>query len=404
MRRWSVLWLIGAALALPASAQNLLTNTAFTTGMTGWSSGNTTWVASDGNPTGSGPGSIEVVAPLFNSGGYFSYQKVAVTVGKEYTISGWTLVPDATDNQLQGAELCIAWLKNEVVLNYSWFPTIGTRGRWISSSQKATAPAGATHAQAMFGVRAPASGVGSPRARWDDVYFGAAPATSSSVDYFIPAAGYSQGALGTFWTTDVSIYNPLTVTMRPTATFFKGVGSNASAAAVALPDIAPGATLAVNNVVQRAGGTGTGAVRIRVNATNATGPVLAVITARTWTSGSGGTYGQGTVASRALSSASRAASGIVQSTKFRTNVGVFNPTSGTVQARVRILSANGAILYDQTWTLGAFGHRQESLSQLGITTLVSGTLLVEGTGLIAYITPVDNSTGDAAYFEAQPLS
>jgi hypothetical protein len=403
MTRWSVLWLIGAALALPASGQNLLTNPTFTSGIEGWSTANTSWVSSDGNPTGSGPGAVEVVAPLINGGGYFTYQVVAVTPGTEYTISGWSFVADSADNPAAGAEPSIVWLKDQTVLSQSFFSPIQTRGQWVSSTQKATAPSGANQAKASFGVRGPVSGAGTPRARWDDVYFGTGQPATTSVDYFIPAAAYSPGQLGTFWTTDVSIYNPLAVPLKASATFFKGTGDNSSASPVALTDIAPGATLAVTNIVQMAGGSGTGAVRIRVTPGSPSERVLAVMNARTWTSGSGGTYGQGTVASRVSSATTRAASGIVQDADFRTNIGVFNPTSAAVQARVRVFDASGVVVYDQTWSLGAFGHRQESLSKLGINDLSGGTLVIDGPGVIGYVTPVDNTSGDAAYFEAQPL-
>jgi len=57
-----------AASAVPAAGQNLLTNPSFDTGIDGWTTANSSWVSDDGNPSGSGPGCVEVTAPLLNGG------------------------------------------------------------------------------------------------------------------------------------------------------------------------------------------------------------------------------------------------------------------------------------------------------------------------------------------------
>jgi hypothetical protein len=99
----------------------------------------------------------------------------------------------------------------------------------------------------------------------------------------------------------------------------------------------------------------------------------------------------------------RAVGGLTQDAAFRTNVGVFNSRGTAVQARVRIFSAQGTVVYDQTWSLGPYGQAHVGLPDLGITSIEGGTMRVDGLGVIAYATPVDNGSGDAAYLEAQPI-
>jgi hypothetical protein len=403
MTRWFAATLTLAMVAAPVAGQNLLSNPSFDSGMAGWTLANTTWVSNDGNPNGSGPGCVEVTAPMINGGLYATWQAVSVTAGSGFSISGWAFVPDTADNIAAGAEFAINWLSGTASLGYSWFATSHVRGQWGKIIGQASAPAGATSAQVMFGVRGPNSGSGTPRARWDDVYFGPPQTEPSTADYFVLAAGYGPGKNGTFWTTDVSIYNPTSATLQVQATFFQGMGDNSGAQPASLGSLAAGATMNVANIVQAAGGSGTGAVRLHFAAPAGSPTAAAVVTARTWTPWSGVTVGQGATASPGTSGSARAVSGLVQDTAFRTNVGVFNATGAVVQARVRIFNAQGVAVYDQTWSLGPFGQSQVGLPNIGINAIDAGTMRVDGAGVIAYATPVDNGCGDAAYLEARPI-
>jgi len=63
----------------------------------------------------------------------------------------------------------------------------------------------------------------------------------------------------------------------------------------------------------------------------------------------------GAAALSGTSGSARAVAGLVQNAAFRTNVGMFNTTSSTVQARMRIFDAQGTVLYDQTSSLDRTG-------------------------------------------------
>ncbi|MBZ5588437.1 MAG: carbohydrate binding domain-containing protein [Acidobacteriia bacterium] len=402
-RSLSATVLLSAALAIPAAGQNLLTNTSFDTGINGWSPANTAWISDAGNPSGSGPGCVEVTAPAINGGGYFTGQMVAVEGGVTYEISGWAYVPDRADNIAAGSEFLVQWFSGSELVDARNFPTNTTRGQWTRITGQATAPAGVTSAEVWFGVRGPVSGSGTPKARWDDVSFGPPQTGQLVADYFVLAAGYGQGKKGTFWTTDVSVFNPTAASLGIQATFFQGIGDNSGATPVSLGSIAAGATMSIPNIVHAAGGSGTGAVRLRFTAPQGATSATAAVTARTWTPWLDASIGQGATAISSASATASAVGGLVENAAFRTNVGVFNAMGSTRQARVRIFDSAGTVLYDQTWTLGPYGQSQVSLPSLGISSLEGGALRVDGAGVLAYVTPADNVSGDAAFLEARPV-
>jgi len=403
MTRWVLTPLLLVAVALPAFSQNLLTNATFDTGLNGWTTANTTWISDTGNPSGSGPGCVEVTAPVINGGVYATKQTVAVEEGITYEISGWAYVPDAVDNTAVGSEFVVNWFSGAEWVASRNFPTDITRGQWTRITGQATAPAGITSADVYFGVRGPVSGSGTPRARWDDVSFGPPQSGQLMADVFVLAAGYGQGKKGTFWTTDVSVFNPTAASLSIQATFFQGTGDNSGATPVSLGSIAAGATLSIPNIVHAAGGSGTGAVRLRFIAPAGATSAAAIVTARTWTPWLDASIGQGAAAISSASAIARAVGGLVENSAFRTNVGVFNAMGSTRQARVRIFNAVGTVLYDQIWTLGPYGQSQVSLPNLGINALEGGALRVDGAGVLAYVTPADNVSGDAAFLEAGPI-
>jgi hypothetical protein len=399
-----VVALLALAAALPASGENLLSNTSFDSDVAGWTPPTAvTWIANDGNPNGSGPGCAEASTDQANGGLWGAWETVDVTAGTTYTVAGWTLVPSGGGNIADSGEYSVGWYAGATYLSTSFFSGVRVRDQWTYRTDRVTAPSGATQAQVEFGVRAPYPGSGLSRARWDDVYFGPPQTQAPTVDAFVLAAGYGPGKNGTFWTTDVSIYNPTSATLQIEGTFFTGPGDNSGAAAASLGSIAPGATISIPAIVQAAGGSGTGAVRLRFTAPSDAPGAAAVVTARTWTPFGGATLGQGATASAGPSGVTRAVTGLVQNAAFRTNVGVFNATGQTVNALVQIYDAAGTPLYVQTWTLGPFGQFQVGLPNLGINSLEGGTMRVAGPGIIAYATPVDNVNGDAAYLEARTI-
>ncbi len=386
--------------ASSVSGQNLLTNYSFTSDVSGWTpTGFVAWVGGAGNPSGSGPGCAELAPPLTNGALWGIYQTIPVVAGATYRISGWAFVPTGADNPAVGAEVAVSWLAGGTYVSTSFFATMTTRGQWIRISGDAVAPAGATAAQPQFGVRVPNGGTDVSRVRWDDVSF---VVNSQQAELYVPAAGNNAGRKETYWTTDLAIHNPMSVPLTVEGAYLNTAGDNSAAPFVALATVNPGATASLTNVVATIGYATSGTVRLRCSAT--AGPVQAVITAHTTTPGSaGGSYGQGAVAETPPSGSRFAVSGLVQGAAFRTNVGVVNTTAAQATVRIRVLAADGSTVADVSWVMGPYGWRQVALTDLGVSSLDGGTLLVDGAGVIGYATPVDQTTGDSVYLRAQPL-
>ncbi len=382
------------------SGQNLLTNYSFTSDVSGWTpTGFVAWVGSAGNPSGSGPGCAELSPPLTNGALWGIYQTIPVTAGVTYTTSGWAFVPTGADNPAVGAEVAVSWFAGGTFVSTSYLATMTTRGQWVRVSGDAVAPAGATAAQPIFGVRLPIGGTDASRVRWDDVSF---VVNSQQAEFYVPAAGNNAGRKGTYWTTDLSVHNPMAVPLTVEGAYLNTAGDNSAAPFVTLATVNAGATAALANVVATIGYATSGTVRLRCSASS--GPVQAVITAHTTTPGSaGGSYGQGAVAETPPSGSRFAVSGLVQGAAFRTNVGVVNTTAVQATVRIRVLAADGSTAADVSWVIGPYGWRQVALPDLGVGSLDGGTLLVDGGGFIGYATPVDQTTGDSVYLYAQPL-
>ncbi len=400
MRIRSVIPLVVLITTSSVCGQNLLTNYSFTSDVSGWTPTMfVAWVAGAGYPGGSGPGCAELSPPLANGALWGIYQTVPVTAGATYRVSGWAFVPTGADNIAEGAEVAVQWNSNTGALSTSFFATVKTRGDWVQVSGEAVAPAGATAALPIFGVRVPNGGIGTPRVRWDDVSF---VVDAQEAELYVPAAGNNAGKKGTYWTTDLSVHNPMAIPLSVSGAYLNSAGDNSAAPFVTLATVSPGATVSLANVVATIGYAASGTVRLRCSATS--GPVQAIVTAHTTTPGSsGGSFGQGAVAQPAPSGSRFAVSGLVQGAAFRTNVGVVNTTAAQATVRVRVLAGDGSTVAAATWTIGPYGWRQVALTDLGVSTLDRGTLAVDGAGILAYATPVDQTTGDSMYLPAQPL-
>jgi hypothetical protein len=389
--------------AVPVAAQNLLANHDFATDLAGWDLPTpASWVGDDGDPSGSGSGCAEVASERTNGGGWTIAQSVPVTEGASYSIAGWAFVPAADDNVAEGAEYTIDWHSDTAYLSSSFFGLEPIRGEWIYVSDRAVAPPRATYARVGFGVRVPVLDGGEGRARWDDVYFGALLAAVQTAEYFVPGSAYTPGLNGTFWTTDLTVYNPLDAALTVEAAFLSGPGDNSGASFATLGAIDPGHTAEFLNVVATLGKSGNGALRLRCSA--AADRAQGVIVAHTWTpAAAGGGYGLGAAAQVVPSSERSVVGGLRQDGAYRTNVGVVNPTSAAADVELIVVDATGDRVADVTWTLGPYGARQASLASLGVTTLAGGSLVVQGANVLAYASPVDNATGDSTYLPARPV-
>jgi PKD repeat protein len=222
----------------------------------------------------------------------------------------------------------------------------------------------------------------------DPVYIQAVPASAGS-SLTIPVVGRSPGANGTFWRSDVTLFNPSA--SRITLSVIYGGASKSLS-------INAGDTVVLADVLSEWGQT-SGSGTLRVTWSGSIGPV---VTSRTYTSvATGGTYGQSIDPVTSFTPRT-SVPGLRNDAAYRSNVGFVNGGTGAESFTVRVLSQNGAELGRTTLTLNAGAQVQYPVSALfpGLTANPF-TLQIEGDGdarLFAYGSMVDNVSGDPVFF------
>jgi PKD repeat protein len=225
----------------------------------------------------------------------------------------------------------------------------------------------------------------------DPIYIQAVPAPSNGA-LVLPAVGRAPGANGTFWRSDVTLFNPnsdaMTITLR-----YNGTNRTLSLGARD--------TEVLDDILSSYGLTaGSGA--LSVSWTASTGPV---VTSRTYTSvETGGTFGQ-SIDPIAELTGTAYVPGLRNDSAFRSNLGFVNGGNESETFTVIALSPFGSELARTTITLAAREQRQDSVSSLFPNVNASSfTLSVEGDAnaqLFVYGSMVDNKSGDPVFFAGQ---
>jgi hypothetical protein len=222
----------------------------------------------------------------------------------------------------------------------------------------------------------------------DPVYIQAVPATAGG-SIMIPVVGRTPGANGTFWRSDVTLFNP---------TFNRIVLTLGYDGASRTVNLDGGATQVLSDVLSTFGqSSGSGALSISWS-----GGSSPVVTSRTYTTvASGGTYGQSIDPVAAFASR-QFVPGLRNDGSYRSNVGFVNGGVETETFDVKLLSPAGDELGRTVLTLAAGEQAQYAVSALfPSVTAETFTLEVEGDGnaqLFAYGTMVDNRSGDPVCF------
>lgn len=225
----------------------------------------------------------------------------------------------------------------------------------------------------------------------DPIYIQAMPgATGGSA--IIPVVGRAEGVNGTFWRSDVALFNPTSSRMQLTLRY--GTQSRSVTLDARRTEL-------IADVLQSRFGLSGGSGMLQLSWGSATGPV---VSSRTYTSvEGGGTYGQSIDAVASLG-ASVYVPGLRNDASYRTNVGFVNGGNESESFVVTVLSPAGAEVGRTTLTL-APGQQ----SQYAVATLfpslgnASGSFTLRLAGdsnakLFAYGSMVDNRSGDPVFF------
>jgi Family of unknown function (DUF5719) len=229
--------------------------------------------------------------------------------------------------------------------------------------------------------------------------------TALAKNMYIPAAGKTAGANGTYWRTDVRIFNPSIYNDINVSLHFLPQGMDGRNIPGRAFHIGKRQTLVLDDVVAvlAPGMTGAGAIRIDSDHAHTNDDFIA--TSRTYTNSTDpmrpGTYGQFVPALEVTEArTSTAVPQVAVRPDVRTNVGVMNPTQEDVTVQIRILGTDGQVLGGSvSVNVPPKSMRQWSLSQLfGGLYLGDATVIIDATEpVFTWGSIIDNDSGDAIF-------
>lgn len=212
----------------------------------------------------------------------------------------------------------------------------------------------------------------------------------------IAAVAHAPGSLGTSWQTDVRIFNRGSTTANVAAIFTRSGADGWNEFAAVNLTIAPKQVVALDDVVARTMRTsGVGQLEF-LGDTDAL-----VITSRTYTVASVGTYGQFIPAVATTEASTLASVPQIQATPdFRTNIGFAEVAGGSGTVRVTLFdSATGAVVSRTDYAATPFG--QEQFPASGAALMTAELRVISGDArIVAYGSVIDNHSGDPIYVPA----
>lgn len=223
-------------------------------------------------------------------------------------------------------------------------------------------------------------------------------------DLIVPVVAHAEGMNGSIWRSDLYIGND-----GPSRIQVQVALSQPSGPPVFDPPfwIESGESLEIPDVLLSRFGLDSGIGALRVSSSS----YGLLVRSRTYNSASGGTYGQSVspVEARNLFSSERPATllGILRNDDFRTNLGIVNTSDSAADFRVALVGSDGAVVSEVIVSVAGPGLSQIT-DIVGATGLAGdqenlrATVSTEGqAAFAAYVSRVDNRTGDAVFEAAQ---
>lgn len=236
---------------------------------------------------------------------------------------------------------------------------------------------------------------------------------------FIPASAHAEGGYGTFWKTNLYIYNPNSQKVKAYIYLIKSGISNDLNQVVSF-DVPANQSVEIEDVLySKFNHTGAGALIITsmdiwdyINNGTQGPPIL--VSSRTFTpdpSKPPGTYGQGIGASVIPNFGTSYATGIAQNSNYRTNVGVFTIMGmgygymPDITINAEIYDSSNNLKNTLTFKIPALSQAQQNIN----VNLDRGYVVFKAQPIMGFNVPVmffgyasrvDNSTGDAIYIPA----
>ncbi|MBW3670527.1 MAG: hypothetical protein KY432_02510, partial [Acidobacteria bacterium] len=221
-------------------------------------------------------------------------------------------------------------------------------------------------------------------------------------DLYVAAVGRTGGASGTYWRSDVTLFNPGSASVSATVRFLRAGEDNRFAGGRTI-SVGANGTRTLRDVMSWVGaGEGTGALQITWSG-HSEG---IVVTSRTYTTraADSGTLGQ-SIGMTASGEFGRKGivTGLSSDNRFRANVGLLNSGDSPINITLRLIAPDGRQLGSTAVTVGAKSQMQWSAASLfsGISfaSLGNFTIVAESSGptMFAYGSVIDNESGDPIF-------
>lgn len=230
--------------------------------------------------------------------------------------------------------------------------------------------------------------------------------TAFAKNKYIPAAAKAPGSNGTYWRTDVRIYNPSSVNDITVSLHFLPQGMDGSNISGRGFSIGKRETLVLDDVVSILAPWATSAVgAIRIDSDHAHTNDDFIVSSRTYT-GTGdatrpGTYGQFVPALEvADASRSSAVLHVASRSDVRTNLGLMNPTLEEVTVRFTLLGIDGKpFLESAPLVVPPRSMQQWSMSAMfGGLYAPDSVIIADATApVFSWGSVIDNYSGDAIF-------
>jgi len=241
--------------------------------------------------------------------------------------------------------------------------------------------------------------------RSQDPIYVQAIAPKSSGELFVPAVGRVAGANGTYWRSDITLYNPNSAPLSVTLGYLPTGRANMQPQSRALT-LGGGRTLTLTDLLSWIGaGDSTGALLITWSGA-ASGPIT---TSRTYTTrvSDNGTFGQSIDATQAFGS-SAFVTGLRSDSSFRTNLGFVNSGFSTIGVNVTMVNGFGQTVGNGFVSIPARSQSQSSLSSIfpnlnvaGLGNFTIQATTDSGPSMFVYGSVVDNTSGDPVFIAGE---
>ncbi len=303
-----------------------------------------------------------------------------------------------------------AGVAGPVIINFATSPAQFLNGRVSGSGAISTLQSSSFLASDLTALASPSTANGfyvnvhSPAFPGGEIRGQLVPA--QEVD--VPVAGHVTNGIGQTFITDLRIFNPSFDTPATALVeFFPASNSaNTNATTSAAVNLPARGTAVLNDVTGPSGLNVSGVGALRISSAAA---ILA--TSRIFVNTNNGSFGQFVPAFSRANALRRGVmpqvSNSSAATAFRANLGLFNPNQSPVTVRLEARDPNGVVVASNTITLQALSQQQNAIGVLfpGVDISSSANLTVSfdaSAAIFAYVSEVDNSSGDSFLISAQP--